>query len=208
MKRIFLLRHPHVRAAEEGICYGVTDIPLSPQGEQQAQKMAEFLSRYPLQAVFASDLPRAARPAELVARQQGISLQLAPGLREIDCGEWEGLTYDAIRERYPGQYRQWLSLDEQFCFPRGESFENFRRRVWQGFEQIVQDHSSERTEGETNLAIVTHGGVTRAILLEFLQLPLKSTWRLGQDFAALNIIEYYQDYAILKLMNDTAYLNE
>ncbi len=198
MRRVFLLRHPHVQAADEGICYGSSHAALSPLGEEQAQNMVEFFRRYSLGAVYASDLPRAAQPARLVAQQQGLELQLVPQLQEVDCGEWEGLSYDTIQEQYPGLYEQWFSLDDEFYFPGGESLKEFRARVLQAFREIVQGNSSS---GESNIAIVSHGGVNRMILLDLLQLPLKASWQLGQDFAAVNIIEYHSDYAILKLLN-------
>ncbi len=205
MKRVFLLRHPHVQAADEGICYGSSRAPLSPLGEEQAQNMAEFFRCYSLDAVYASDLPRAAQPARLVAQQQGLELQLLPQLREINHGEWEGLGYDAIQEQYPSLYQRWFSLDDEFCFPGGESLKDFRVRVLQTYRKIVQGNSSN---GESNIAIVTHGGVNRMILLDLLQLPLKSSWQLGQDFAALNIIEYHSECAILKLLNGSCCVGE
>ncbi len=198
MQRVFLLRHPHVQAAEEEICDGSSQVDLSEMGEVQAQNMVEFLSCYPIDAVYASDLSRAIHPAELLAQQQGVELQLVPGLREINCGEWEGLTYKEVQEQYPDLYREWFSLDGTFTFPDGEAMSDFRERVLEAFREIVQADSSD---GESNIAVVSHGGVNRMILLDLLKMPLKSAWQLGQDFAALNIIEYHSEYAILKLLN-------
>ncbi len=208
MKRVFLLRHPHVQAAEESICYGASDVSLSPAGKRQAREMADFLSKHQLNTVFTSDLSRAAYPARLIARQQNIDCVLTPQLREINCGSWEGMSYNAIQQQYPVEYNQWVTLERQFCFPGGESFDEFKQRILPAYHKILTNHCApENQDSETNIAVITHGGVTRVILMELLQMPWNAAWNLGQDFAALNIIEYHQeiespqDYAIIKLLN-------
>ncbi|MEK6679369.1 MAG: histidine phosphatase family protein, partial [Nitrospirota bacterium] len=60
---------------------------------------------------------------------------------------------------------------------------------------IVKDHKGEE------ILIVAHGGVNRTILCRALGLDLKYLFRIEQRYGALNIIEYYDDIAIVNLMN-------
>ncbi|MBI5787261.1 MAG: histidine phosphatase family protein [Candidatus Schekmanbacteria bacterium] len=202
MKKIYLIRHPHVQAADDGICYGSNHVPLSPRGEQQAQKLAEYFNYLPLHLVFASDLTRAAYPAQLIAEGKNIPLYFRPQLREIDCGQWTGLSYEIIQQRYPQDFEKWLVRDKDFCFPQGESFVGFKSRVLDSYQTIVADNGN--TNEDSHIAVVAHGGVTRMILMDILQIPFPVAWRIGQDFARINIIEYRSGGGIsIRLLNGT-----
>ena len=87
----------------------------------QAQALAERLAHVELDAVFSSDLRRAADTAAEVARAQGLETVELPGLREVDVGSWSGLTRDEAEQRFPAGFARW-----QKGFPGwddGESYE-------------------------------------------------------------------------------------
>ncbi|MEK6528449.1 MAG: histidine phosphatase family protein [Nitrospirota bacterium] len=52
-----------------------------------------------------------------------------------------------------------------------------------------------------NIAIVSHGGVNRVILCYLLGIPLENIFRIEQDFGAVNLIEFYDKYPVVKLIN-------
>ncbi len=55
--------------------------------------------------------------------------------------------------------------------------------------------------GSESIAIVAHGGINRIILCHVLEIPLENIFRIEQDFSALNIIEFYNTYPVVKLIN-------
>ncbi|MFZ3136959.1 MAG: histidine phosphatase family protein [Thermodesulfovibrionales bacterium] len=60
-------------------------------------------------------------------------------------------------------------------------------------------------EGE-HVAIVAHGGVNRIILCLILGIPLENIFRIEQDYGALNIIEFWEKYPVVKLINGIVYI--
>lgn len=99
MKQVYLIRHalPDFPGGQ-GMCIGTTDIPLGKEGLSQAKEMAKTLPA--VTAVFSSPLSRAVQTAEAI----GMPITVLDDLREMYAGEWDGLTFDEIRERYPELY--------------------------------------------------------------------------------------------------------
>jgi broad specificity phosphatase PhoE len=98
-------------------------------------------------------------------------------------GRWEGLTADEIRDREPAAFRAWMADVAGYRFPDGESLSDLEARAWPAFERIAHRHA-----GGT-VAIVAHGGTNRMILCRALGLPPARLLALGQDYAALTVLE-------------------
>ncbi len=90
---------------------GQTDIPLNAAGLQQAERAAPYLAALRPDALFSSDLSRAAATAQVLAGLTGLPVQFDKDLRERSGGSWEGLTGTEIRERYPEEYARWMPPD-------------------------------------------------------------------------------------------------
>lgn len=180
---VFLLRHGEVVLAETRRFIGHLDAPLSALGERQCRAQAERLRGVKLSAIFASDLSRARRSAQLVGEPHGLAPVEIPALREMAMGRWDGLTAAEIKARDANAFDEWMSRVGAFPFPGGESVPDLVARAWPAFEAIVESH-----RGET-IAVVAHGGTNRALLCRALGLPLDRILALGQDYAALSVIE-------------------
>ena len=106
-RHVLLVRHGQSVWNAEGRWQGQADPPLSPLGEEQARDAADRLGPMGFCRVVASDLRRARRTAEILAAALGLDVGLDPGLREIDVGEWTGLTRAEIEARWPGELADW-----------------------------------------------------------------------------------------------------
>ena len=185
--RLYLVRHGQVAGARPRSYNGQQDVPLSPAGLEQMQRLAEWAAAVELHAVYASDLQRAATAARLVADRRNIPLTLSPALREKHFGRWEGLTYGEAEARYPDEWRQWLSDPSDSRPPGGESYREVEERVIPLARRLLVEHAGR------SVLLVAHGGVNRVILCHALDLPLQHVFRIEQDYAALNQIEYFPD---------------
>jgi alpha-ribazole phosphatase len=194
---VYLVRHGSVVGAETRRFIGHLDVPLSPQGEGEMERLAARLASVPLAAVYASDLGRSRRSAEIIARPHGLTPGIVPDLREMAMGRWEGLTADEIHAREPDALRDWMARVGEFPFPEGESVPALLARVWPAFERIAQAHAGDR------VAVVAHGGTNRAILCRALNLPLDRLLAFGQDYAALSLFEWRGDHSVLHVLNQT-----
>jgi glucosyl-3-phosphoglycerate phosphatase len=106
-----LWRHGQTAFNAERRFQGQTDIPLNDHGREQAAQAARYLAALEPDAIFSSDLSRAAQTAAALARLTGLSVKLDEDLRERHGGSWEGLTDTEIREQYPEAFAAWVPPD-------------------------------------------------------------------------------------------------
>jgi broad specificity phosphatase PhoE len=134
---------------------GHADRPLTEKGREQAHALAERLAHVELDAVYSSDLRRAADTAGEVARAQGLELREVSELREVDVGSWSGLTRAEAEARFPEGVARWRE-----GFPGwgdGETYEEMTERVLGAVLDIARRHEGARA------LVVSHGGPIRAL---------------------------------------------
>ena len=192
---IYLVRHGSVVGAETRRFIGHLDVPLSPRGEAEAAALARRLAGITLSAAYSSDLSRTRRTAELLVAPHGLQAVARPELREFSMGRWEGLTGEEIRALDPPAFAAWMADVGRFQFPEGESLADVEARAWPAFEAIAERH-----EGASVL-VVAHGGPNRIVLCRALGVPPARILSLGQDYAALSVIERDRGRWMLRLLN-------
>ena len=191
------MRHGSVVGAETRRFIGHLDVPLSPLGEAQVVALAARLRMVALDAIYCSDLVRTRRTAEIIAAPHALTPIANPALREFAMGRWDGLTAEEIRALDPAAFAAWMGDVGRFQFPEGESLPDLEARAWPAFETIVARHPGR------SIAIVAHGGSLRAILCRALDLGPGRLLALGQDYAALSVLERSRDAWTLRLLNQS-----
>ncbi len=224
---LYLIRHGETEGGEIRRYKGTIDVPLSEIGVRQMEQVSKYIvelaqnistfnssnnsskQKYNphcppfvkggrsglMSAVYCSDLTRAIRSAEIVAEPHSLKPVIISSLRERNFGLWEGMSFDEIREKYPLEFDAWAGNPLKFSPMEGESTLAMRDRVIQAMNEIMENHNKE------NIAIVAHGGVNRIILCHILEIPLGNIFRIEQDYGALNIIEFWDKYPVVKLIN-------
>ncbi len=152
--RLVLVRHGET-VGESSIRYnGITDVVLSSQGRQQAEAARLALVGETFDHLLASPLVRAWQTATILSPLQAIEIE--EDFREVNFGEWEGLTREEIEARDPALYAEWRRLGRDFSYPGGEDRENFRIRVERGLERLLEAHPP-------SALVVAHKGVIRVL---------------------------------------------
>lgn len=200
--RLYLIRHGETEWNNSRRYQGHMDVALSPRGRRQAALLCERLREEKLAAVYASDLKRARETAAIIAWPHGLAVIEMPDLRELNFGLWEGLTYQEIAAAYPGDFEEWLADPAGKQVPGGESFAQLQRRAYNAVTGIVAKHPGQK------VAVVSHGGALRTIILSLLGLGLEGLWRFRLDNASLSIVDCYDGEYILSLLNDVHHLRE
>ncbi|MGE5571985.1 MAG: histidine phosphatase family protein [Bacillota bacterium] len=200
--KIILIRHGQTRWNKEEVFRGRADIPLDETGMAQAEAVAAALAQMKISAVYSSPLARAAETARIVARPQGLPVQLVDDLADIDCGGWEGVPVYEARSRYPEMFEAWQEAPHTVTFPGGESLDQVANRAVAAVDRIVASHAAE---GET-VAVVSHRVVNKLLLLRILGLGSPAFWRIRQDTCCVNIIEHGPGGYVLHLLNDRCHL--
>ncbi len=181
--RLFLVRHGEI--AGPGVLHGHVDLPLTALGVRQMEAVARSLAAESLAAVYTSDLQRARRGGEIVARGRGLAVVADPALRELDMGQWDDRSVAGIWEQQPERLRAWWADLENVGPPGGESLGAMRRRVIAALSRLLDRHP-----GQT-VCLVGHAGVTRLLLFDALGIPVQRFHGLAQDFGCVNLIEYF-----------------
>jgi len=225
---LYLIRHGSIEGGGAKRYNGGIDVPLSATGVRQIEAAAAFVKAHlgnsafsrhmsylkdiqadgeggtlegekekapALSAVYCSDLSRAIRSAEIIAAPFRLKPVVASGLRERSFGIWEGMTFAEIKENYPLEFGLWSRNPLKYSPPQGENTGDVRDRAIDAFNGIVKNH-----EGDY-VAVVAHGGINRIILCHVLGAPLEHIFRIEQDYAAVNIIELWGKYPVVKLLN-------
>lgn len=187
--RLYLIRHaqPDYPGGKK-MCLGQkTDLPLSVQGHEQAQALGEVISALSPDAVFSSPMLRARQTAQAIA-QNNPAVRTLDALTELDGGEWDGLTFEEIRRRYPQSSRS------ASCPPGGESDEDGLARALCALEQI-------RLSGCSCAAAVSHGALIRALLCGLTGTPTSEKKRFSLNCAAVSILDYCDGKWIVRAFN-------
>ncbi len=154
IERIVLVRHGETVGQSSIRYYGATDVALSGLGADQAAAAARAIGEIDFDCVVASPLQRAWRSASIIAPDH--SIRLEAGFREIDFGDWEGLTREEIEARDPDAHAEWQRLGIEFDFPGGERRNDFRGRVVEGLERVLALQAR-------SVLLVAHKGIVRTV---------------------------------------------
>ena len=146
-------------------------------------------------ALYCSPLSRARVSAEIIAAPLGLEPIPVPDLRERHFGVWEGLSFREIRSAWPEHFEAWAADPLGFSPPGGENTLEVARRGRRAIKRILAAHPGRE------VIVVAHGGINRVILCHFLQLPLRHIFRIEQSLACLNVVEMWDKYPVVKLLN-------
>jgi len=155
--RFLIIRHAESEWNASDRWQGHGNPPLSARGRVQAQSLADRLSGETIGALYSSDLARAVETATIIGASGGLQPQLNRNLRELEIGEWTGLTRSEIETRSAEMLARFEAEDPDVRPGGGESRREIRIRIRREMAQIAADHPAER------VAIVTHLGALRAL---------------------------------------------
>jgi probable phosphoglycerate mutase len=183
--RLALIRHGETEWNRSGRWQGHTDVPLSAAGRAQAARLARRLAKegWRFDALYASDQSRAWETAVILGGALGLSPAAAQALREIDLGDWAGHSVEEIARAFPEAWGR-LEAGEDIARGGGETFARFQSRILNWLDPVSRRHAGQTA------AIVTHGGVIRAILLHARGLPWKERHQIPSiENASLSVVE-------------------
>jgi len=122
MSRIILVRHGHVDWLAPERFRGRAELPLSSLGRRQAQAVAGYIAAsWKPEAVYTSPLGRCRETGAAIAAHLRLEPQPIEGLADIDYGEWQGLTRQQAKERWPDETELWFRAPHLAAIPGGET---------------------------------------------------------------------------------------
>lgn len=165
-RRLIVWRHGETTYNASNRWQGQLDTPLSDVGREQALHAAKMLATQGISRIFSSDLARAADTARALADEAGVPLTIDSRFREVDAGEWSGLTADEVRARF-GEVQRRIDAGEDL--PRGvtgETVSDVAARVTAGAQDVI----AGMAPGET-VVVAGHGFSGRVLCASLTGVP-------------------------------------
>jgi len=196
LNRLYLVRHGQVIGHERFPANGHTDVDITEIGMLQMEHLAGRLRLIEINAIYSSDLQRTKKGAGIIGRHHDAPHRVVPEFRELFFGDWEGLVMEEITQEYPGEIERRKQDITDYRPPgNGESMRDLSDRVIPRLMDMLRDE-----EGK-DILLVAHGGVNRVILCNALGIDLANIFNIQQDYGCLNIIDYFPDHALVRLIN-------
>lgn len=201
MSRVVLVRHGHVEGIDPPRFRGRMELNLTAEGVRQADLTARRVAGHwrPV-AIYSSPMQRCLQTAAPLAKETGLQVTPIETLHDLHYGAWQWKTFDEARALDPALFQQWFAAPHLVRFPDGDSLQDLVLRTADAVRMVVARHPDE------TVVLVGHDSVNRALLLQLLDQPLSSYWRLPQSPCAIN--EFLVDAAGARVIrvNETAHL--
>jgi broad specificity phosphatase PhoE len=165
---------------------GGSNPPLSPEGREQAERVADWLTGLSVDALVASPVRRARETADALAGRLALPVAEHAAFAEIDFGAWEGLTFAEAQRDDPDGVRAWLDSLDTPPGGAGESFRQVRERVLAGLGEVVAEH-----RGGT-VALVSHVTPIKVLVAHALGAPLEAIYRMELSPASVSVLTAYE----------------
>lgn len=151
MTDITLIRHGQTDWNAARRYQGQADIPLNQVGIEQAKALALTIANEKYDAIYASDLSRAAQTADILAEALHMPIHTDIRLREICQGKWEGMSLDEVQEKYAEDFKHGFEDPAFSRAPGGESVAEVAARMRAAADEIAAQHPGGR------ILLVSHG---------------------------------------------------
>lgn len=176
MNACILIRHGATDMA--GRFCGHCDPPLNDAGRSQIERAASMLFAVP-ERIYCSDLLRARQSAAILAERFAVPIEVRSGLREIGFGQWEGLSWQEIEQRFPVESQAWIDQFPVGAIPSGERYDDF-------CDQVRNEIAFLSAQAESQALIaVTHGGFIRTALLGVYSISSDQAHQISANYAAM-----------------------
>ena len=167
---IYIVRHGQTEWNLLGKTQGHGNSDLTPKGIEQAELLADSMTKYPIDYIYSSDLGRAYQTAEIIGNKLSIEVEKTEALREMNFGTWEGRIIKDIIEEDPELYKMWRNEPHLAKIPQGETLSQIKERTDAFIKEI-----NEKYDGK-HIVLVTHSLCARIMLLSFLDSDVKNIY--------------------------------
>jgi probable phosphomutase (TIGR03848 family) len=181
MTTVLLIRHGENSMVGKRLAGRLPQVHLNEKGKQQAQQLAQVLAKAPIKAIYSSPLERAVETAEPLAQALELPIQIAPGIIELEYGDWQGKTLKQL-----GRTKLWKVVQDkpsEMRFPKGESFVEVQNRAVAEIDRIAAAHDDKEL-----VACFSHGDIIRLLVAHYLAVPLDEFQRIASSTASISVV--------------------
>lgn len=204
MTKLIIIRHGESLGNAKWVFLGHTDWDLTETGYKQAEKTADFLDNTNIDVIYSSDLIRAYNTVLPIAKRRNMEIITSENLREINAGEWEGMKFTEIEEKYPENHAVWMNDIGNAVCNGGETVKELQLRIKKELDRIAKENPDK------TVCIGTHATPIRTMLCEWKGLPISETKNFSWvQNASVTIVNYNDDGTYtLELEAESAHLKD
>lgn len=182
--KLFFIRHGQTDWNIKGKIQGSCDIQLNDIGIKQAEELSNNIlkNKYKFSRIYSSPQRRAVKTAEILSKVTNVEYISIEGLEEINLGEWEGLSWAEVKEKYPVEYEEWYINRRYTKPPKGESYQDMLQRVLTSINKIINENCD-------NVVIVTHSAVIMSIQCYLTNTPFDEMTKFKTDNTSITEID-------------------
>lgn len=170
---------------------------INKNGEEQMYKIVEFIKNRGVKndKIISGPSLCTIQSSEIIAEELKKEFVIDENLSPRNYGEWEGMTFEQIRKKYPdfldnGPLQILLNTPD-----KGESLTEFNNRINVAINNLIEDNLEKR------LIVVTHPVIIRAAICQALNIPLKHQYNIYVKTGSANQISYFKNGSVLKYSN-------
>ena len=193
MTTFLLMRHAAHDWLGRGFAGRQPSVHLNPKGEEQAREIVQRLASFTIAAIYCSPQPRTHETIAPLAEARGMAIQTEAAFDEVDLGDWEGRTFDEVRDQ--AEWKHWCARRGSAQPPGGEPFSGVAQRVTEGLQRLVRAHPDQ------HVLVVAHGDPLKAMIATQLGLSLDNLEQFDIAPASLSILEMGEGWSKLHLLN-------
>lgn len=182
---IYLIRHAESQGNISGKFNGITDLPLSENGRTQATLLGSFFKDRKIDRIYTSKLTRTNETADLALPGRVDEFIKMEDLNEINGGDWEGVEWEIIMDKWGDEFSKWNDSPEFSKLPNGESTLELYERSVKALKRIINENDDDGA-----IAVFSHGTVLKAFIAYARELPVSS----------FKDIAWYENSSVTKLL--------
>ena len=200
MVKLILVRHALTVDNQKSRLSGHIDSSISEEGKEQIDKITNYLKDFDIDKIYTTTSSRTKDTVKKLSELKSIEIIEKESLKEISFGDFEGLTFDEIKDKYPKEFQDMIEKGYEYKYPNGESLIDSYNRVCIELDKIISNND-DRT-----ILICSHGGTIRNIITYLISNSYKYHWNFKIDNGSVTILEVQDGFTVITAMNNTSFI--
>ena len=200
MVKLILVRHALTVDNQKSRLSGHIDSSISEEGQEQIDKITNYLKDFDIDKIYTTTSSRTKDTVKKLSELKSIEIIEKESLKEISFGDFEGLTFDEIKDKYPKEFQDMIEKGYEYKYPNGESLIDSYNRVCIELDNIISNND-DRT-----ILICSHGGTIRNIITYLISNSYKYHWNFKIDNGSVTILEVQDGFTVITAMNNTSFI--
>ena len=195
-----LVRHALTVDNQKSRLSGHIDSSISEEGKEQIDKITNYLKDFDIDKIYTTTSSRTKDTVKKLSELKSIEIIEKESLKEISFGDFEGLTFDEIKDKYPKEFQDMIEKGYEYKYPNGESLIDSYNRVCIELDNIISNNDNR------TILICSHGGTIRNIITYLISNSYKYHWNFKIDNGSVTILEVQDGFTVITAMNNTSFI--